>query len=421
MLVSFTASNFRSFSDEVTLDLRTPRSAASGARPWDGRVQAVAGIYGANASGKTTLFLAMNSMVDQVRDSYRLGVVKADPFLFDPVSSERPTEFAATFIAADGLCYSYGFSVTDGEVVEEWAQRYTTARPTLLFERNGSAVKFGTALKGPNRAVAKTMRSTTLYLSAAAAGGHEGLTPVLDWFENRLHTYKSSGPQWLLPLVVRSIAADDDLRDRLVTMATHSDLGFQDLELDIHVLTEEEKNKFKKMTDTLQMMTGQDASNEAPHEIIQALATHRADGITYRLPLELESDGTRAFLSHAFLIDKALRTGVTLVVDEIDANLHPHLVRELVRTFQDPTKNPRQAQLIFTTHDVSLMEAGYGEGSQLNRDEVWLTQKDAAGRSTLVALAEYSPRPRENLARRYLSGRFGAIPDHADLVDVTPG
>jgi AAA15 family ATPase/GTPase len=97
--------------------------------------------------------------------------------------------------------------------------------------------------------------------------------------------------------------------------------------------------------------------------------------------------------------------------------LHPLLLRQLVGLFQDPEVNPRQAQLIFTTHDVSLMEAGYEDGAQLSRNEVWLVEKDASGASSLVSLAEFGPRTRDNLARRYLSGRFGGIPHQSALMD----
>ena len=417
MLVSFTVKNFRSFRGEATLDLRTPNGAAAGAKPWDGSLQAVAGIYGANASGKTTLFNAIQSMYEQVRDSYRMSAVAGEPFAFDNVSLERPTEFSATFIAGNGICYAYGFSVLNGHVVEEWAERYTTARSTLLFERKGTVVRFGTALKGPNRAVEKTLRQTNLYLSAAAAAGHQGLSPVYKWFLLQLRPFGAHGHESLLGHVMEALAKDADRRDRLAAMLYRADLGLDGLELELRELTEAEKAQFQRIQDANRALFGHDLAGSIPAGAVEAFGKHLNEGQSYRLPLALESDGTRAMLCHAFVIEEALNTGATIVFDEIDASLHPLLVRELVRTFQDPQLNPLQAQLVFTTHDVSLMESGYGTGSQLSRDEVWLTQKHSVtGHSSLHALAN-SARTRENLARRYMSGRYGGVPDHTDLVD----
>ncbi|MCL2091697.1 MAG: AAA family ATPase [Micrococcales bacterium] len=408
MLVSLSVRNFRSFRDEATLDLRAPRGVGVGAQPWDGNIQAVTGVYGANASGKTTLFEAISTMADQVRGSYRRSAVSGEPFAFDTSSAGAPTEFSAMFVAGDGQCYAYGFSVLDGAVIEEWAQRYVTTRPTLLFERHGDVWKYGTALKGPNRAVEQTTQPSSLYLSAAAAAGHIGLAPVYQWFGEQLRTYPARRYESLLGHVVTTLASDMGRCDRLVTMLSGADLGLVGIETKKHRLSDVEKTQ-------LRQLLSENPAGPIPDEVYVAFGIHHADGRDFPLPLDQESDGTLAMLCHAFVIDEALRTGATVVFDEIDSSLHPLLVRELVRTFQDQQANPSQAQMIFTTHDVSLMEDGYGNGAQLGRDEIWFATKDQKGRSTLVALAEFKPRTRENLARRYLSGRFGGIPDQVAL------
>jgi len=417
MLVSFSVRNYRSFRDEATLDMRSSRGAAAGAVPWDGNLQPVAGIYGANASGKTTLFNAIRSMVDQVRESYSAPRLLGEPFIFDNVSASKPTEFSATFIATDGVCYAYGFGILNRTVANEWAERYTTARPTLLFERQGSTMKFGTALKGSNRAVEKTLRFNALYLSAAAAAGHEGLAPIYDWLTQQLLTFPAGGHEALLSQVILRLAAEPDRLNRLADIMMRTDMGLSGFKLEQHTLSDGQRARVQQATEAWRAITGQSIAPDATGNSYEVFGLHQASGQTYQLPFNLESDGTRAMLSHAFVIDQALRTGATIVFDEIDASLHPLLVRELVATFQDKELNPLQAQLIFTTHDVSLMEAGYGNGAQLGRDDIWLTDKDTEGRSTLQAMVDFSPRERENLARRYMSGRFGGIPDNINLID----
>jgi energy-coupling factor transporter ATP-binding protein EcfA2 len=417
MLVSFTVSNYRSFRDEITLDLRTPRRAAWRAKPWDGNVQSVAAVYGANGSGKTTLFRAIAAMSAQVRDSYRRSAVSSEPFAFDNHSADRPTDFSATFIAADGICYAYGFSILHGQVIEEWAERYTTARSTLLFVRSATGLKFGAALNGPNRAVAKTMGPTNLYLSAAAAADHGGLAPIFTWFKRQLRAFPAHGHDSMLGFITETLANDPARRDRLNGMLARSDLGLSGLEIEVREVSESDKSQFQRMHDLVRAMVGDEVEATMPSRVYRAFGTHISEGQHYRLAWDAESDGTQALLCHAFVIDEALRDGSTLIFDEIDTSLHPLMVRQLVHTFQDPELNPHQAQLIFTSHDVSEMEAGYEGGAQLSRNEVWVTEKDMTGVSTLIPLSDYAVRTTDNMARRYMSGRYGGIPNPAELVD----
>jgi ABC-type molybdenum transport system ATPase subunit/photorepair protein PhrA len=412
MLVSFSVSNFRSFRDATTLDLRSPQGRARAVRPWDGNLEAVAAVYGANASGKTSLVSALGTMRDQVVGSYRRSRVEAAPFAFDAAHPTAPTEFSATFIAADGECYAYGFGVLDGRVVEEWAERYRSARATALFTREGPSVRFGAALTGPNRAVAKTMGDSNLFLSAAAAAGHPGLKPISDWFKNGLRVFRSEGYESFLSSAVEILAEDSERRARVIEMLRRYDLGLTGLDFDTRQLSDAERGQIERIWSAMRASSGEDAPRDLdlPEEMTLSFATHTTADGEFRLPLEEESDGTRAMLCHAVVVDEALAVGETVVFDELEASLHPLLVRELVAAFQDRAANPRQAQLVFTTHDVSLLEAGYGEGAQLARDEVWIVEKDADGVSALVPVADFAPRTRENLARRYLSGRFGGVP-----------
>jgi AAA15 family ATPase/GTPase len=123
------------------------------------------------------------------------------------------------------------------------------------------------------------------------------------------------------------------------------------------------------------------------------------------LPYASESLGTRRLLEVATSALLVLRRGALLVVDELDASLHPRLVREIVAMFGSPGTNPRHAQLVFTSHDVTLLDP-----SLLRRDSIWFTEKDQAGVTSLRSLADYHPRKGEALANGYLAGRYGGVP-----------
>jgi AAA15 family ATPase/GTPase len=125
--------------------------------------------------------------------------------------------------------------------------------------------------------------------------------------------------------------------------------------------------------------------------------------------LEEESNGTQKLFQLALPVLLALREGSVLVVDELESSLHPSLAQEIVILFNNPSKNPNNAQLIFSTHDTNLLGTILGE-PVLRRDQVWLTEKDPEGGTVLYPLTDYKPRKSENLERGYLQGRYGAIP-----------
>ena len=141
---------------------------------------------------------------------------------------------------------------------------------------------------------------------------------------------------------------------------------------------------------------------------------HQNDAGDAWLPLEEESRGTHTLFQLALPILVAIEQGLLVVVDELEASMHPNLAEHLVRQFNDPVTNPRNAQLIFTTHDTNLL--GNLSGSPvLRRDQVWLTEKDTDGASVIYPLTDYKPRQDENVERGYVQGRYGAIPYLGDL------
>jgi len=409
MLVSFSVENFRSFRDRVTLDLRTPGGAAPGAKPWDGNLAPVAAIYGANASGKSNLVRAIRMMQSHVLMSYGLGARGTTPFAFDTTSKDRPTRFEIMVIAEDGLCYAYGYSMFRGTVQDEWAERYSSRWPTTLFHRTGSTLEFGRALRGPNRAVEATLKPSSLFLSAAMAANHVGLMPLWSWFVDQASPFPSHAENYLLSDVVKGMADNPEFADRLTGYLGRADLGISGL--DVSVITGPIE------PGDLLYVTGDTSPAERQSSAYRAFSRHGIDGQEFTLPLGEESDGTLAMLCHAYILEGTMHHGATIIFDELDASLHPLLVRELVTLFKDPARNPNQAQLIFTTHNSALLDSGYLDGAVVTRDDMWLTERDRHGVSTLASVIECGAGKRDNLAPRYLAGRYGGVPEPLPLLD----
>ncbi len=413
MLIDFSVSNYRSIRERQSLNLyRSSRSAREAAAA-DWRrpdLASVAVIFGANAAGKSSLIDAIHFLAEAVEESYstwkpRGGVEGREPFRLDRSHSDLPTELDVEFVAGDGLEYRYGFAVDDERVVSEYLHVFRTARRSVLFEREGSKYKFGDSFRGPASLLRETTRSNSLFLSAAAAAGLEATEAAHSWITESLRVYAATGYRVEHSRIKHALANNPRYKADLAAFMRAADLGVASLDVSRQQLEGEERERLRSLVESGDV-TG------SFEEIVQSLEmeislTHKGDGMESEIPFHLESDGTQALLSFASVTMRALKDGSVCVVDEIDTSLHPALVRELVMLFADSRINQRQAQLIFTSHDVSLL----APGTPLERESVWLVEKSPVGASTLFSLAEYGmPRKEENLERGYLTGRYGGIP-----------
>lgn len=364
----------------------------------------VAGIYGANAAGKSNVLDALQFMGEAVAASHRLwppeGPIPREPFLLDAEHRSEPSFFEAD-IVVEGVSYQYGFVLDDERILEEWLYAFPHGRRQVWFSRDAKAAEpfaFGKKLKGNNRVLARLTRPNCLFLSVAAGYNHEALLAVYRWFARKL----------------RSATAQD--RASWTT--------FQDF-----ISQRERKEHEAAVLDLLQRadlgVTGFEVRREAPgrppEEKPDLLVRspdgslwvfelkHKAGRATVALPLAKESRGTRAWLSLLGPMLEALESGSLLCVDELDASLHPRLAVEVVQIFQNPDLNPKGAQLLFNTHDTSLLGTLLGK-PVLHRDQVWFVEKDATGASHVYPLTDFKPRKLENVERGYFHGRYGAIP-----------
>lgn len=416
MLIEFRVENHRSLRDEHAL---TMTSEALGdtddARP---RVVAgtrdkllpVAAIYGANASGKTNMVAALAYMAQAVRDSHRrwspIDGVPRDPFAWGK-HRQHPSLYEVTFVL-EGVRYQYGFVVDDEAVVEEWLHAWPKEHKQRWFERDRQRFRFGDKFEGNNKTIEKSTRPNALFLSTAVQFNHALCRDAFQWFDGlRTHNLpvgrRASRPfeSFVLDLALRlqDVTTDSEdptdlalrrLSDQFVELMRRADLGIHK----IRIKLDEQANGNPLMTN---------------YEL-----QHRPNDDSSWLPLEEESRGTKSMFALGLLSLHVLLQGNTLLVDELEASLHPALARVLIEQFQDPEINPRGAQLIFTTHDSQLIGNTVGP-PVLRRDQIWFTEKDAEGATKLYPLTDYQPRKAENLERGYLQGRYGAIPFLGDL------
>ncbi len=416
-LLSFTASNVRSYKDEAHLSLLSTRLA----RPelvrdlqWESGGKTVgvlpaAGVFGANASGKSTILRAMADMRLLVLGSFRHGGASSRiprrPFLLDEASKAAPSRFELDLIL-EGVRWQYGFEVNDREVLGEYALHYPNGRQALVFEREGEEFSFGPPFRSVGRLLENLVRHNSLLVSAAGAVGRSPLARLFSWFQTNLMVAESSN-RGLRAARTADLAQSPESRERVLSLLLAADLGVTDISRE-----SVDPDMSDRLRRALPILTGQEGDPDAEEDefIIEDFVrlTHSGEREDVDFDPGDESLGTLVWVGLVGPVLDTLDRGDVLLADELDASLHPHLVDRLIELFQSPTTNKRCAQLIFNAHDVTLL--GDSERRRLSRDQIWFTQKNANGATDLYPLADFSPRKDEALERRYLLGRFGALP-----------
>ncbi|WP_086665793.1 AAA family ATPase [Lentzea kentuckyensis] len=397
MLRSFRLENHRSFRDEHELLLMPAYAKDREALP-------VVAVYGANASGKSNLLDGLKFMAVAVKNSFAqwgpdAGVVGHRSFKLDAGKRAEPSTYVVELIE-DGVRYTYGVEVDDVRVREEWLYSYPEKRKRVLFERVGDDIKFGSTLDESKSAleVLETMlRPNALLVSLAAQLQIPWVLPVYRWFVSSLRFRANTGGSALEEEIAGFLRERPELRTELVDLVRAADVGIDDLVLD-------EEDVQAMFFETRRSTISETFFRRATVNLV-----HR--GCTEPFRFDEESAGTRSWLGVLPSVLAVLRDGGCLVIDEIDASLHPLLTMRLVSLFNDDHANAAGGQLIFTTHDATLLNAPFAE-EVLARDEVWFVEKErASGASSLYPLTDFKPRNGDNLERRYLAGRYGAVPE----------
>lgn len=423
MLLRFSFQNHRSFRDETTIHFVIPSATTREAGVIEveaagGRVLTVLGLFGANASGKSAALDALRWMQSSVRSSHRRwplsGPIPRRPFRLDAASGSRPSAFELDFLL-DGTRMRYRFAVDDTRVTEEALYTWPSGRRTLWFERDKDGFRFGRTLHGRNQTIKDLTRPNALFLSVAAENNHERLTPVYRWLTEGLRALSPDDEGARYAFTGEMIRTGARRRE-VVELVRRADLGLADLEVkeSVERLSDEEVRKKRAILEAAGIEEDE-ISSLLPREQLVAtvLFHHEADsGQAAPAPLHTddESRGTLAWFALAGPILDALEHGHVLLCDELDASLHPLLVAEIIALFSDPRRNPRGAQLVFNSHDLTMLGHVLDPRSTLRREAVWLVEKGRDGASRLYPLSDFSPRKGENLERGYLQGRYGAVP-----------
>ena len=337
-------------------------------------------IYGANAAGKSNVIHALLLMREMVCGSFAKPL-KGDELPYEPfafVDGETdPTAFEIIYYN-DGIKYAYGFSFDNDRIINEYLYHWPNGREALVFSREKDQYEFRESIQEQLTLAGRTSENR-LYLTSSNEWNCAQTEKAYLWFQKNLRGLIATGVS--NESTIDAIRKGGDGKQRILKEMMLADLGICNVELS--------GTKEKPIISTVHQLT--DDSGEKKQ---------------YTLLLGQESVGTQRFFSRIGLWMDALNSGAVLVVDEIEASMHPLLTRHLIEMIQDQTTNQNHAQLIFTTHDTGLLDL-----KLLRRDQIWFAEKDEKTMQTdIYALTEFSPRKEENIARGYLQGRYGAIP-----------
>jgi|UniRef100_UPI003FF0BB07 AAA15 family ATPase/GTPase len=402
MLCQFTVKNFKSIRDEVTFDMQAAAISEHEDRIIkdndDELYLPVSAIYGPNGGGKSNVLEALNSLVTKVlRPLYatsnneeiaiKMKKFVIESFAFDEKTINEPTEFEL-FFRTSLAEYRYELIVKKDVIEYERLDRIKleTGRKSALFERNEDEI----ILKGAFAALKTSDElSDTLPLLSylgIAYSKNEVVKDVIDWFDEGISFLNYGNPIQELQM---AISKSEDIKKLMLQM-------FQEMDLDIVNFRVEEKE----------------------NDRIEVFTKHIVDKYEAELNLSDESSGTKKLFGLLPFIAKSLLRGTTLVIDELDAKIHPVLLKYLIMTFSNMEKNKKGAQLIFTSHDLSTMNS-----EVFRRDEIWFVAKGNHQNSKLYSLVEFKNEKGESVRKdakfdkQYLEGKYGADPYLRKIID----
>ena len=402
MLIRFSFKNFKSFKNENVLDMEATslkEHEYNVVKTDQVNLLKVAAIYGANASGKTNVLQAFDYMKKRILvsdDSKKNSPIDEDN-VYSYMINNEPISLEVEILAKNNKIYKYGFDVLKDSIVSEWLYEKRINKFYSVFERekNNVTMKSNNKISG---LVNIDERTLFLNIYSKIDKDNEDFNNVYDWFVNA--NYLDLGnprfEDFINTRISLKILSDEKYKKELLRFIKTFDTGIEGIKTTPNSLEEVQNN----------------------NRVVKVELIHRGDNNELKaLPLELESNGTRKmFHLFDFFMD-ALRNGMVLFIDELDAKLHPLLTRYIINLFHNSETNIGNGQLIYSTHDTVNLNK-----DTFRRDEIWFTEKNRDGVSELYALSDYildddgdrktSKKVRNDATynKDYLTGRYGAIP-----------
>lgn len=423
MLVEFSVENYRIFRDKQIFTMATSKSSLNKSETSSSLNTVVrtdfkaapyllkqSCIFGANGAGKSTLVEAMRFMSRLVKDSIRdpnRKEINIDSFGIDEQASQKPSCFEVVFIHQNTL-YQYGFSITSERVEEEWlvARSLSTQRLRQYFHRDYDKDSDSYHWEVNSLLIPKEKgywrkitRPTALFLSTAVQFEESGLDDVFDWigFHFRF-IFMAYG---MNPDVTASFLEQVGWKQRILNY--FESVGISLYDISITEINYFETKEYKGLPPAVQEQIRMERRTDTTYVI--NFIRKRDDEKVLSLPFKEESFGIRAIFELAGPILDTLNKGYTLVIDEFNSNLHPLAFREIILMFSNPKINVKNAQLIFSSHDVTVTEY-----EEIGRDQIWLLEKKPDLASELYPLSNFKGRRGKLFRNDYLRGRYGGIP-----------
>lgn len=423
MLLQFSVENYKSFKERAVLsfegssDKEHPNNYVQTGK---NKILKVLSVFGANAAGKSNIFLALTAALLTLRQSanrqFNDSLLFIVPFRFNETSMNDPSSFEFVFIGFDNKKYVYGFSATQQQITKEYLYVYDTVKASTVFERVYDEYRFTNPAK-KRVMLPLTERNTgnKLFLATATQWNCEETREAYLWLAQGINTYSTNFDQLLNQTAPMFENDHDNSLKRFTTNILHeADINIDDFEFESREQTKEQfiqglPIELREFVSTVPFAGNKQIKIETIHTI-------QTDGASKKFNLSLfeESQGTRSLFLFAPVLKRAFETGETLCIDEFDTSIHPILIVYLIGLFNDPDINKHNAQLLFSTHAVSVMSL-----KTLRRDQIYFVEKNRSlASSELYSLDEFSPRKKEDIRKAYLLGRYGSVPDIPEEADL---
>lgn len=426
MLVSFSFQNWMSFREEATISTvadrqRTHRGRVSRLKRYGERIVPIVAIYGGNASGKSNIFKALRFVKDFVVEGRKRDeAINVEPFVLLPEVKKQPSRFCLELLINEKI-YEFSFSATNEYVCTEKLVEITPSKEEVLYERELDNITINKSKKPKGMEhleyISTSTRKNQLFLTTTVDQNNKEYADIVGWFNDKFNLIS---PEATYGALEQMTGKNSPLHRVTIDMLKQLDTGISRLDSEDISDSDKEMIKAPWMADVMERLTGERyiKYKSDGDELWKRLVSYHENenGEEIQFDIGKESDGTMrlidvlpAFL-HLTLINKMVKKSMKTMVymiDELDRSLHHLLVRRLINDYLDSCNLDSRTQIIFTTHDLLLMDQ-----ELFRRDEMFVTERDAYGATSIIPLNEYKGlRTDKDILKSYLHGRFGGIPD----------